>query len=356
MKASLDRRRIGSVGICLCLACLGAAPEPEARPQKADLAGISTNSLAELRAKANQLLGALPSRMPGSENDTAGLIGLGRKLYFDKRLSLNRAISCNTCHVLDHWKGGVDGEPTSDGVFGRRGERNAPTVLNAGLHFAQFWDGRAPNLEEQAKVPILRAVEMAMPSEAEVLKRLRAVSSYRTRFAKAFPGAGQPFTFDDVAKAIAAFERTLITHDRFDDFLKGDDRALNRRELKGLELFLSKGCATCHHGPLLGANSYQKMGLAHPYQNQEDKGRYTVTKAENDLYQFKVPSLRNIALTAPYFHDGSQAKLEDAVAKMAYLQLDRKLAPEDIALITKFLRTLSDKVRASNWSVRSTSG
>jgi cytochrome c peroxidase len=293
--------------------------------------------------------------MPGSENDTGALIALGRKLYFDKRLSVNRAISCNTCHVLDHWKGGVDGEPTSDGVFGRRGERNAPTVLNAGLHFAQFWDGRAPNLEAQAKVPILRPVEMAMPSEAEVLRRLRAVSSYRTRFAEAFPGAGESFTFDNVVKAIAAFERTLITHDRFDDFLKGDDGALNRRELKGLELFLSTGCATCHDGPLLGANSYRKAGLAHPYENPEDKGRYTVTKDEKDLYLFKVPSLRNIALTAPYFHDGRQAKLEEAVAKMAYLQLDRKLAPEEIALITRFLRTLSDKVRGSNWSVRSSS-
>jgi len=342
------------MGIGLCLACVGAAPEREALRQESDLAGISTNSVGELRAKANQLLGALPSRMPGSEHDTAALIALGRKLYFDKRLSVNRAISCNTCHVLDHWKGGVDGEPTSDGVFGRRGERNAPTVLNAGLHFAQFWDGRAPNLEEQAKVPIFRPVEMAMPSEAAVLKRLRAVSSYRTRFANAFPGAGEQFAFDNVVKAIAAFERTLITHDRFDDFLKGDDRALNRRELKGLELFLGTGCATCHNGPLLGASSYQKVGLAHPYANQEDKGRYRVTKDENDLYQFKVPSLRNIALTAPYFHDGSQAKLEEAVAKMAYLQLDRKLAPAEIALITKFLRTLSDKVRASNWSVRST--
>jgi cytochrome c peroxidase len=344
------------MGICLCLACLGGAQEQEAPRQKSDLAGISTNPVGELRAKANQLLGALPSRMPGRETDTAARIALGRKLYYDKRLSVNRAISCNTCHVLDHWKGGVDGEPTSDGVFGRRGERNAPTVLNAGLHFAQFWDGRAPNLEEQAKVPILRPVEMAMPSEAEALKRLRAVSSYRTRFANAFPGAGESFTFDHVAKAIAAFERTLITHDRFDDFLKGDDRALNRRELKGLELFLSTGCATCHHGPLLGANSYQKVGLAHPYENQVDKGRYAVTKEENDLYQFKVASLRNIALTAPYFHDGSQAKLEEAVAKMAYLQLDRKLAPGEIALITKFLRTLSDKVRSSYWSVRSTSG
>lgn len=344
------------MGICLRLTCILAAQEQDARPQESDLAGISTNWVGELRAKANQLLGALPSRMPGSENDTAALIALGRKLYFDKRLSVNRAISCNTCHVLDHWKGGVDGEVTSDGVFGRRGERNAPTVLNAGLHFAQFWDGRAPNLEEQAKVPILRPVEMAMPSEAEVLKRLQAVSSYRTRFANAFPGPGEHFTFDNVVKAIAAFERTLITHDRFDDFLKRDDRALNRRELQGLELFLSTGCATCHQGPLLGANSYRKVGLAHPYGNQGDKGRYRVTKDESDLYRFKVPSLRNIALTAPYFHDGSQAKLEEAVAKMAYLQLDRKLAPEKIALITKFLRTLSDKVRASNWSVRSTSG
>jgi cytochrome c peroxidase len=300
---------------------------------------------AALRAKAKDFVSPVPDRMPGSENDTPARIALGKQLYMDKRLSKNDSQSCNTCHDVTGKKGGVDNEPTSEGAFGKRGDRNSPTSLNAGFHFAQFWDGRAKDLKEQAKGPVLNPVEMAMPDEATVVKKLAAVPEYQTGFTKAFPGQASPITYDNIAEAIAAFERTLITHDRLDDFLKGDDRALSAQELKGLDLFLSIGCTTCHNGPVLGGNSYQKVGLIHPYETK-DLGRFVVTKEEGDENKFKVPSLRNIAITGPWFHDGKQTDLKDTVTKMAYMQLDRQLKPDEADALVAFLNALTDKARA----------
>lgn len=300
---------------------------------------------AALREKARLFFEPLPEKMPGSEHDTPVRIELGKKLYFDNRLSVNDSQSCNTCHDLNGNKAGVDNEPTSLGALGKRGDRNSPTTLNAGFHFAQFWDGRAKDLKEQAKGPILNPVEMAMPDEAAVEKKLRGIPEYRELFAKAFPGQSEPITYDNLAEAIAAFERTLITRDRFDDFLKGDDRALTAQELKGLDLFLTVGCTTCHNGPVIGGNSYQKVGLIHPYETP-DLGRFTVTKEEGDEYKFKVPSLRNVALTGPYFHNGKETDLKDVVIKMAYMQLDRKLTSEEADAIVTWLRSLTDKARA----------
>jgi len=301
--------------------------------------------VAELRAKALQLLEPLPAKMPGSEQDTPARIELGRQLYFDKRLSVNNSQSCNTCHVLDGKKGGVDNEPTSEGAHGKRGDRNSPTVLNAGFHFVQFWDGRAPNLKEQAKGPVLNPVEMAMPDEPTVVKKLGAVKEYQQGFAKAFPGVANPINYDNVAEAIAAFERTLITHDRLDDFLKGDDKALKPAELKGLELFLTVGCTTCHNGPVIGANSYQKVGLVHPYETK-DIGRFAISKEEGDEHKFKVPSLRNVVLTGPYFHDGKHTTLRDTIVLMAHIQLDRQLTPDEADSLLAFMHTMTDKARA----------
>lgn len=301
-------------------------------------------SITELRANAKQLLGPLPDKMPGSDKDTPALVRLGRELYFEKDLSTNRSQSCNTCHEVDRNLGGADNEPTSDGAFGKRGGRNSPTVLNAGFQFAQFWDGRAATLEDQAKGPVLNPIEMAMPSEGEVIARLGASKTYPKRFQQAFPGAAQPITYDHFARAVAAFERTLITHDRFDDFLQGSDRALSAAELQGLNLFLTTGCTTCHHGPVLGGNNYQKMGLVNPYETK-DLGRFDATKDEDDKQKFKVPMLRNIAITHPYFHDGSQAKLEDAVTKMGWLQLGKQLTPDEVKSLVTFLQTLTDKPR-----------
>lgn len=300
---------------------------------------------AELRAKALDMFGVLPDKMPGSEHDTPARIELGRQLYFDNRLSVNDSQSCNTCHRLDENRAGVDNEPTSGGAFNKRGDRNSPTTLNAGFHFAQFWDGRAEDLKEQAKGPVLNSVEMAMPDEATVVKKLKAVPEYRQGFAKAFPGSPDPVTYDHMAEAIAAFERTLITRDRFDDFQKGDDRALSAAELKGLNLFLSVGCTTCHNGPVIGGNSFQKVGLIHPYETK-DLGRFLVTKEEGDEYRFKVPSLRNVVLTWPYFHDGKQTDLRDTTIKMAHMQLDRKLEPAEADALTALMHAFTDKARA----------
>lgn len=301
---------------------------------------------AELRAKAKETFGVLPDKMPGSEHDTPALVKLGEKLYFEKRLSVNNTQSCNSCHAVDKGRGGVDNEPTSPGAFGKRGGRNSPTVLNAGFHLAQFWDGRAATLVDQAKGPVLNPVEMAMPNEAEVLKRLTADKEYPGLFAKAFPGDKEKITYHNVAQAIAAFERTLITRDRFDDFQKGSDKALSAAELRGLSTFMQIGCTTCHNGPVIGGNSYQKTGLVNPYPHSKDEGRFAVTKDEDDKGKMKVPSLRNIALTHPYFHDGKVAQLDETVRLMAWMQLGLKLEDQQVADLTAFLKALSDKERS----------
>ena len=301
----------------------------------------------EVRQRCSPTLTPLPTKMPGAEKDTPALLNLGKTLFFDVRLSANNSQSCNSCHAVDKGRGGVDNEPTSPGAYGKRGGRNSPTVLNAGLHSAQFWDGRAADLTAQAKGPILNPIEMAMPSEQAVVDKLSAIPEYQKSFAKAFPGETKPLTYDNIARAIAAFERTLLTRDRFDDFLRGQNAALSTDELKGLDLFVTIGCTACHNGPTVGGNSYQKRGLIHP-PKLEDVGRFAVTKDEDDKFKFKVPSLRNISLTAPYFHDGSRGKLEEAVKDMAWEQLDRKLTDDEVKSLTTFLNALADKERASS--------
>lgn len=299
---------------------------------------------AEARNRAKSAFGVLPAKMPGSEKDTPDLIALGKMLYNERRLSVNDTQSCASCHILEGKKGGVDNAKFSTGAKGGLGGRNAPTSLNAGFHFVQFWDGRAVNLAEQAKGPILNPVEMGMPGEKAVIEKISGIQEYKEAFAKAFPGVKNPITYQNLAEAIAAFERTLITRDRFDDFMNGDDKALSKDEILGMQTFMAQGCTTCHIGPLLGGNSYRKMGQARPYETK-DMGRYEVTKKEEDKFMFKVPSLRNADLTAPYFHDGSAATLSDAVAKMAFHQLGKDLSQQDVASIVKFLKALTDKER-----------
>jgi cytochrome c peroxidase len=313
---------------------------------------VASNSLhaetiepATLRQKVLEIVSPIPERMPGAEKDTKAQIALGKRLFFEKRLSKNESQSCNSCHAVDKGRGGVDNLPTSPGAFGKRGGRNSPTVLNAGFHLAQFWDGRADTLEAQAKGPILNPIEMAMPDPQEVLSRLKSDKRYVREFAKAFPAQTDAVTYDNLAQAIAAFERTLVTRDRFDDFLKGSDRALTAVERQGLHEFITVGCTTCHNGPLLGGNGFRKIGILEAYSNEADKGRIEVTKDEADEFVFKVPSLRNIALTAPYFHDGKHAQLADAVREMAWLQLGQKLNDEQVNSMVAFLNSLSDKGR-----------
>lgn len=298
-----------------------------------------------IRARAKPLFGTIPAAMPGSEHDTPERIYLGKTLYNETVLSLDNSQSCNTCHKLDGGLGGVDNEPTSLGVKGERGDRNSPTVLNAGFQLSQFWDGRARDLKVQAKGPILNPVEMAMPSAESVINRLSKNPSYAVAFKQAFPQSENAMTYDHLAQAIAAFERTLITRDRFDDFLNGDNKALSEAELRGLQSFMDTGCNACHSGFLLGGNMYQKLGLVKPYKPSDDPGRFNVTGNEADRSVFKVPMLRNIALTAPYFHDGQVATLHEAVRLMAELQLGRKLEDQQVKDIVSFLNALTDKER-----------
>jgi cytochrome c peroxidase len=281
----------------------------------------------------------LPEVAESKENPiTPQKIALGKRLYLDTQLSKNGKISCNSCHNLKTF--GVDNEPTSPGHDGQRGGRNSQSSFNAALHATQFWDGRAANVEKQALGPILNPIEMGMPSEAAVVERLKKDKTYPKEFAAAFPGEKDPLTYANVGNAIGAFERTLITPSRFDEFLKGDDKALTADEKKGAQLFVQTGCTACHNGATLGGMMFQKLGLVKPYPTK-DMGRFEVTKNEADKMMFKVPSLRNVAKTGPYFHDGSVKTPDEAVSLMAEYQLGRKLSPEQVKEIVTFLNSLT---------------
>ena len=293
-----------------------------------------------LQQQAKSLFGQLPDKMPGSENDTAAMIKLGRQLYMDPRLSVNDSQSCNSCHNVDKQGPGVDNVPTSTGALGKKGDRNSPTVWNAGLQITQFWDGRAADLVEQAKGPILNPVEMAMPNEQAVVEKVAKIKQYRKAFNEVFK-SDKAISYQNVAEAIAAFERTLITRDRFDKYLAGDVDALNEQEKRGLKTFIQTGCVSCHNGATLGGSSYQKMGLMNAYGNTVDVGRYNVTKKDQDKYYFKVSMLRDIERTAPYFHDGGVATLEEAVKQMAWLQLGQKLDDKKVDDIVAFLKSMT---------------
>ena len=303
---------------------------------------ISASSYADvLHGQAKAIFGTLPAAMPGSENDTPEMIELGRALYFDKRLSVNDSQSCNSCHDVENKGTGVDNKRVSPGaIAGKEGTRNSPTVWNAGFQVSQFWDGRAKDLKAQAKGPILNPVEMAMPSEQAVIDKLAATADYPSLFEAAFK-ADDALNYDNLAHAIAAFERTLITRDRFDQYLNGDNNALSGQEKKGLQAFIGNGCIACHNGPALGGKMIQKMGLVNPYQNQTDQGLYEQTKVDSDKMRFKVSMLRDVARTAPYFHDGSIATLEEAVRQMAWLQLGKKLDDATVEDSSAFLKSLN---------------
>jgi len=288
---------------------------------------------------------ALPPVMDSAANPISDAkVALGRMLYFDARLSRGQDVSCNSCHVLSHY--GVDNQPVSDGYKGQKGTRNSPTVYNAAGHFVQFWDGRAANVEEQAKGPILNPVEMAMPDEKRVLAMIGSMPEYVEAFQKAFPGEKHPATFDNLAKAIGAFERNLVTVSRWDKFLGGDQAALSDAEKAGLNEFLDVGCQTCHNGIYVGGSMFQKLGLAKPWDNVKDPGRFSVTKQETDRMVFKVPTLRNIEKTAPYYHDGSVSTLDEAVRQMADHQLARTLSKEETDSIVGFLKALTGELPA----------
>jgi len=295
--------------------------------------------------KAQSLFKPVPDALPELKDNpvTPEKVELGKMLYFDPRLSASNLISCNTCHNLG--TGGVDLQETSVGHGWQKGPRNAPTVLNAVFNIAQFWDGRAKDLEEQAKGPVQASVEMSNNPE-RVIATLNSMPEYQDLFKKSFPGEKNPVTFDNTAKAIEAFEATLLTPDsRFDKYLKGDTNALNAEEKEGLRLFMEKGCAGCHNGINVGGSGYFPFGVVkRPGADilpPGDKGRFMVTKTASDEYVFKVPSLRNIELTPPYFHSGKVWSLREAVSIMGAAQLGINLTDKEITSITAFLRTLT---------------
>jgi cytochrome c peroxidase len=300
---------------------------------------------ADVNTAALKMFAPLPAVMDSPRNPiTQAKIDLGRMLYYEPRLSKSQTVSCNTCHQLDKY--GTDNEPVSTGHKGLKGNRNAPTVYNAAGHFVQFWDGRAPDVEEQAKGPVMNPVEMAMPSNKTVIEVLKSMPEYPAAFKKAFPDQADPVTFDNMALAIGAFERKLVTPSRWDKFLKGDQNALTSTEKAGFNKFVESGCSTCHNGPYVGGMSYQKLGLAKRWTADPDPGRYSVTKQEGDRGVFKVPSLRNIAKTGPYFHTGNVSALDRAVQIMSEYQTGRPLSKQDAESIVVWLRALTGDINA----------
>ena len=265
-------------------------------------------------------------------------VELGKKLWFDPRLSMSGFISCNSCHNLS--TGGSDNLPTSIGHNWQEGPINSPTVLNSSLNVAQFWDGRAANLQEQAGGPIANPMEMAS-THVLAVDVINSIPQYREEFAKVYGSA--EVTIDNITDAIAVFEETLVTpNSRFDQWLKGDDKAITEQELAGYNTFKSIGCVACHNGPAAGGTSFQRMGVVEPYQTTNPaEGRAAVTGKDADRFTFKVPTLRNVELTYPYFHDGAYWTLEEATDVMARLQLGRQLEDEEISNVVAFLKTLT---------------
>lgn len=273
-------------------------------------------------------------------------VELGKYLYFDTRLSGEGNISCNSCHNLNTY--GVDNLPLSPGdAPGTMGTRNSPTVFHAALHKMQFWDGRAQDVEEQAGGPILNPLEHNIKDEQQLIDRLKNVDIYQQMFGKAY--GENSITFDNLTHAIGAFERTLIPESRFDKFLEGDVTALNDQEKRGLNSFIDNGCITCHSGVVLGGQMLQKFGLYSDYWKHTeseivDLGLYEISESELDKYFFKVPGLRNITHTGPYFHDGSVDNLKKAVEIMAKLQTTAELSSADLDDIVAFFDSLSSDI------------
>jgi cytochrome c peroxidase len=323
-----------------------ATPLPFQQKKKGANAKQAAAALADLDlADAKKTFGTLPAKFEAETNPiTDAKVALGRMLYFETRLSKNQDLSCNSCHDLTKY--GVDGTKVSKGHKGQLGGRNSPTVYNAGGYVAQFWDGRAATLEDQAKGPILNPVEMAMKDEQSVVDLLASMEGYEKAFEAAFPDVDEKerITYDNMAKAIGAFERGLVTPARFDKWLGGDKEALTAQEKTGLSKFAQYGCTTCHSGNAVGGSTFQKLGLVKPYPNQKDTGRFEVTKKEEDRMVFRVPSLRNVAETGPWFHDGAYDRLETAIQAMAYHQLGKEIPDQDAQDIAAFLKSLTGEI------------
>ncbi len=308
---------------------------------------VASSALAQdpLMKAAQEQFRPIPETAPELPGNAAtpAKVELGKMLYFDPRLSASHTISCSSCHNIG--LGGADAEPTSIGHRWQHGGRNAPTVFNAVFNTAQFWDGRAKDLEQQAGGPMVNPVEMASPA-THVVEQLKGIPGYHDAFAAAFPDQADPITLDNAQKAIAVFEATLITPNApFDRFLRGEADALSPVQKQGLSLFMDKGCAACHNGINIGGGMYAPFGVVEKpgaeFLPPGDQGRFMVTKTPSDEYVFKVPTLRNITLTAPYFHTGAAWDLRQAVAVMGASQLGIQLSTAEVDAITAFLGSLT---------------
>ncbi|MBI5936925.1 MAG: cytochrome-c peroxidase [Betaproteobacteria bacterium] len=323
---------------------------------------VAAVSLAFVATTAQAALAPLPAMppVPADSPMSAAKVALGKQLFFDPRLSLDGTVSCASCHDVVKG-GGNDGRATAIGVAGKTGSRNAPTVWNAAFLNTQFWDGRAASLEEQAKGPMINPVEMAMPSHNAVIQRLKKIPGYSRQFAAVF-GDRDPLTLDNVVRAIAAYERTLLTPDSpVDRFLKGDKQALTAQAQRGMKLFQDLRCVSCHSSPTYAGYITIPGALFYPwnlqrfpffkgsiydakYELTKDLGRYEVTKQEKDKHMYRIPSLRNVDLTGPYMHNGKVPNLEEAVRVMAKTQLNKELRDEEAKAIVAFLKGLTGRL------------
>lgn len=319
------------------IASIGALLSLTVQAQEAEL------SLPE---KARQLFKPLPESMATQEfPSTAVQVELGRQLFFDPRLSLDGTVSCATCHRPALY--GTDALPKSIGAEHRLNARNAPTVLNAALQFKVHWIGDRANVEEQATKSLTGHASFGNPNPATVIQKIKALG-YTANFARAFPNEPEAVKPENWGKAIGAYERMLLTPSPFDAYLKGDDKALTPQALSGLKTFIEIGCVSCHNGVGVGGSSFQKFGVSEDYWKQTgsqpiDEGRFTATKDSADKYVFKVPSLRNVAMTPPYFHDGSVPVLPQALRIMGKVQLGRELTDQEVHDLVDFLNSLTGK-------------
>ncbi len=298
--------------------------------------------------RASQILGPLPASMPSEQNPiTPEKVKLGKMLYYEQRISIDGTVSCSKCHPIALYA--ADGLRKSVGHNCKENPRNDPTVFNAASQISEHWIGNRTSVEDQAKQAVIGPPAFGMPSYESVEKILRSYKEYETLFKAAFPSDKEPVTVDNFAKAIGAFERTLITPAPFDAFLKGTKDVMTEQQKRGLGTFMDQGCVGCHFSPYVGGQMYQKFGIFEPYQKYTkseklDEGRYAVTKNDGDKYVFKVPVLRNVAMTPPYFHDGSVDKLADAVWIMGKIQLGKDLPKEQVQDIVSFLHALTGKI------------
>jgi cytochrome c peroxidase len=329
------RKALRILPVVLCLLCLAGLAYGEDMDET-------------FQKQAQQIFSPLPKVMESDQNPvTPEKVKLGKILFYESRISIDGVVSCAKCHPISLYA--ADGLRTSIGNSCKVLPRNAPTVFNAAGQISQHWSGNRTSVEDQAKQSVIGPPAFGMVKYEDVEKRLKEFKDYVALFKEAFPADKEPVTVDNFAKAVGAFERTLLTPSPFDSYLRGDEKALTAGQKKGLKTFIETGCMSCHSGTYVGGQMYQKFGILEPYWKYTksakiDEGRYEATKSEADKYFFKVPILRNVEKTAPYFHDGSVDTLKGAISIMAKVQLGRDITDRQLAEIADFLKSLTGKI------------